>query len=147
MTCAFCIYTTHKIWDPTVSPFSRSAFCPGTFQNTEQFSYRVLDLFSLSPVASIPLLLCQQCKAGSCPCFCGSGTTFLPQRFLSSALSSPIPSSLCKSILGYVYAKDFSPVLQYCCRVWLSCDSNKTEPCFTCGWSYIKIFYLRDLFC
>lgn len=49
--------------------------------------------------------------------FCGSGTTILPQRLLSSTWSSPIHSNLFKSVLGYVYAQDFSPVLQYCCRV------------------------------
>lgn len=117
--CACCIYITHKVQDPTSSSFSSSGFCPGTFQNTQQFSHWFSDLFSLSflPVLSIPLLLCQQCKAGSWPLLLWHKTTFLTQRLQSSAWSCLIHSNFCKSILGYVYARDFSSVLQYCCRV------------------------------
>lgn len=108
--CACCICITHKLWDPTSGSFSSSGFCPGTFHNTQQFSHQFLDLFSLSflPVLSIPLLLCQQCKAGSWPLLLWLKTTFLTQRLQSSAWSCPIHSNFCKSVLGYVYAQDFS---------------------------------------
>lgn len=118
--CACCIYITHSGPRSHFQLILQLWFLPRDLsKHTAVFTSvlgPVLSLFFL-PFLSIPLLLCQQYKAGSWLLLLWLKTTFLTQRLQSSAWSCPIHSNLCKSILVYVYAQDFSSVLQYCCRV------------------------------